>query len=210
MRTLLITCLSALFLISGLLEPAEAGRRARRARRTAVVAGVAGGTTAAAVVASRRAHPTVVAAAPARQATPAVVVQPLPDLTIAEISAEDTVQCVVVQNIGAAAAGKSYMQVDVSQATDQTLVSSSPVQIPVLQPGQSVRVRLHAIPSGHVFLAAYADADNKIAEANEENNASQLEIVPATLAPPAELPAVDVWVGPEQVSQATSNDTGNS
>jgi hypothetical protein len=177
MKKITIVCLATLAVALS-QRPAEAGRRARRAARrtTAVVA-------AAAVVAPRRT--TVVAAAP-------VIVAPrtgaaaaaLPDLTITSLRPEPDSLVITVANIGRAPSPLTHLKATLHRQSTGVLLGVQPIQVAPLAVGQSVEIRLRAIPLDDVHYACVVDPYQEVAEISELNNDRTLAIAPRPVPPP--------------------------
>ena len=182
MRAFSIYGLTLLGVVIHLSEPAEAGRRGRR--RAAAAVGIAAVATRRPVVAG------AAAVAKPRRVTMA------PDLTITEMSAEGDVHCVTVKNIGQVASPATRLRVDFHSMPDGALIARKELGVLSLLPNQSVRFRLHALPSGHVQVIAQVDPHNRVAETNELNNDLRTDIVTRPPVAPAPLDDVEVWVVP--------------
>ena len=186
MKKLTIVCLATLA-VASLQRPAEAGRRTRRAvRRTTVVA--------AAVVAVPR-RTTVVAAAPVVVARPVPAVEALPDLTITELQPERDALLITVTNIGRAPSPLTRLEVTLHRQSTGLLLGAQPARVLPLAVGQSVQIRLRAVPLHDVQFACVVDPDQEVAEISELNNDRSLAVAPRPI-PPQVLQDEAQWQEP--------------
>jgi hypothetical protein len=193
MRRLVVFCLAAVVVVSS-VRPAEAGRRSGRRARGAATAATAATATYAAAAATPVYAP-VVAATPVVAAAPVAAVNvPVsrPDLTIVEMASLGDVQTIVVKNIGQAASAKTRLRVDFCRPSDGAAVASTMAVMAPLEVNQTVRVRVHWLPTARLQAIAVVDPDGLVAENDEANNLRAILVGEAPVAPRTALEDVNV------------------
>jgi hypothetical protein len=126
----------------------------------------------------------VVAAAPIVVARPQPAVTALPDLTVTEIVAERDALMITVANVGQAPSPLTRLDVMLRRQSTGLALGAQACRVLPLAVGQSVRIRLRAIPANDVDVMCVVDPLLQVAEMSELNNDRTLAIAPLPVPPP--------------------------
>jgi hypothetical protein len=108
------------------------------------------------------------------------------------MSSVGDVHTVVVKNVGQIASPQTHLRLDFCRPVDGAPVATTTARVLPLQVNQTVRIRVHWLPTGQLQAIAFVDPDLRVVE-NDESNNSRAIAVAGPIAP-ASLEDVDVWV----------------